>query len=138
MAFGPVVQALSEWILDPGSRQDRDRQGVEEDVGEGESRNATTEMGARRDGDSREREVRGRVGRQRGQASNAVSGSSRTNAARGNAGEPRGLAGLLLGAAYSAGLSLLTGDFSALSAGSDEVLPLLELLVFLDSPLTHP
>jgi hypothetical protein len=91
-----VIDAVSDWILEPNKRH------VEpaEVYNDRENRQAGRE--------AREREDRGGGG-----------GGRNGRDGGGNKEETRGLASYLFSTAYRAGASLFTGDFSALSLGSD-------------------
>ena len=81
-AFGPVLEAISEWILEPSRRID-DR----------------CRASSRRQQEIDRRDI------------------ASAEAKKGD--QNIGLAGYLFGVAYSAGVNLLSGNFSALALGSD-------------------
>ena len=111
MALGPVFDAVSDWILEPNRQhvepeevvsdrensKNRDRDRNNQQSGSGINRNDREDM-------------RGRNGREGG---GGGGGDNRHKE------ETRGLAGYFFNAIYNAGASLFTGDFAALSLGSD-------------------
>ena len=90
MALGPVFDAVSDWILEPNKRHV-------------EPAEVYSDRDNRKTGRQERDDRSGRNGREGGDSKE----------------ESRGLAGYLFGAVYNAGARLFTGDFAALSLGSD-------------------
>lgn len=96
MVLGPVIDAISDWILQPSRRS--------EDEEEDESHQSSSENERDRNGKS----------------SRNNEGASKRSMRSSDDSQPKGLAGLLFGAIYSTGINLLSGNFSALGIGSDD------------------
>ena len=92
MVLGPVIDAISDWILLPSRRCSDDNY----DPTESESNRNRNGNG------SRNNEV-----------------ASKRNTRSSDDSQPKGLAGLLFGALFSTGVNILSGNFSALGIGSD-------------------
>ena len=114
MALGPVFDAVSDWILESNKQHVEPEEAVsdrENRKNRDKDRNNQQQSGSviyRNDGE----DMRGRNGRE-------VRGGGGGGGDNRNKEETRGLAGYFFSAIYNAGASLFTGDFAALSLGSD-------------------
>ena len=149
MAVGPILEAISDWIIEPcvrvrqysekyrskgsgkGSGKGRSKNEMDEDerdkLREMEQLNMTEEeldkerrknrkKGIEKRSETQKRSEKEREKERLKEIKNQQKLISTRNL---KVQEPRGLAHLLMGAAYTAGINLLTGNFSALSVRSD-------------------
>lgn len=113
MALGPVFDAVSDWILEPNRQHVEPEEVVSdrENSRDSRDRNNQQQSGSGVDRNDR-KDMRGRNGREERREGGGGGGDI-------NKEETRGLAGYFFSALYNAGASLFTGDFAALSLGSD-------------------